>query len=508
MVAVGAGGDFFGDEVDMRAVLHIGGEKTGTTTIQHFCTRNRAALAEAGFYYPVSLGAPNHVRLTAYALDDEKRDDLRLDLGIRNEQDLAAFRDRLRSELTDELRQAPAISTLLMSNEHIQSRLMTLGELERLRAFVRKYADDIKIIIYLRRQDRLAVSYYSTLLKAGDFGARKIFPEINSSINLPIYYDYCRTIDLFEDVFGVENIIVRVFEQSRFKNNDLIADFRDACEIPERLDLADVPRRNESLSEVGLRFFDRYNQQTPRFIDGRPNPRRDDGLIPIMTRRYGGRGPKASKADAEAFYAHFADGNRILAHRYFPDSGGVLFNSDFHGYAEGPPTQPSEDELLDLAIYLWQERTAEIGVLRLEIALLKFAAAARRDPDGSLPALPDVMTLEGLTPAVLLEVIGAFLYSGDWARVIPLAERVLAVTPGRTAFALALGVALLKLGDDAGFADLLARGSTLKRLTASLASLRSGGVAAPARGDWLAALRGGDELQVDMHAKCFGWLET
>ena len=38
----------------MRLVLHIGLEKTGTTSFQAFCAEHRPALAQSGVLYPVN----------------------------------------------------------------------------------------------------------------------------------------------------------------------------------------------------------------------------------------------------------------------------------------------------------------------------------------------------------------------------------------------------------------------------------------------------------------------
>ena len=52
-----------------RAILLIGTEKTGTTTLQHFLAANREALTRRRFVYPAFCGAINHTGLAAYALD-------------------------------------------------------------------------------------------------------------------------------------------------------------------------------------------------------------------------------------------------------------------------------------------------------------------------------------------------------------------------------------------------------------------------------------------------------
>ena len=63
------------------AILLIGTEKTGTTTLQHFLAANRPALAERGFLYPSFCGAINHTGLAAYALAPAKTDPLRAPYG-------------------------------------------------------------------------------------------------------------------------------------------------------------------------------------------------------------------------------------------------------------------------------------------------------------------------------------------------------------------------------------------------------------------------------------------
>lgn len=62
----------------MRIFLHIGAEKTGTSSVQRFFSRNREALKAAGYLYPASAGNENHMALAAAAQNDDVRDDLRM----------------------------------------------------------------------------------------------------------------------------------------------------------------------------------------------------------------------------------------------------------------------------------------------------------------------------------------------------------------------------------------------------------------------------------------------
>lgn len=60
----------------MKCFLHIGTEKTATTTIQSFLSLNRKRLREYGYFYPESIGFLNHSSLSIAAYELTKRDDL------------------------------------------------------------------------------------------------------------------------------------------------------------------------------------------------------------------------------------------------------------------------------------------------------------------------------------------------------------------------------------------------------------------------------------------------
>lgn len=60
----------------MDLIIHIGTEKTGTTSIQNGLHANRDALTQAGIYLPVSLGGHNPRQLATYAMKDGRPDDV------------------------------------------------------------------------------------------------------------------------------------------------------------------------------------------------------------------------------------------------------------------------------------------------------------------------------------------------------------------------------------------------------------------------------------------------
>src|SRR5947208_827712 len=128
--------------------LHIGIEKTGTTSIQEFLALNREALLEKGFLYPVAPGRSNHIGLACFALEDEKHDSIRRTLGIATQAQLARYRSRLLVQ-TDKEIEASTASFLIFSNEHLSSRLRTHSEVHRLKLFCDRIAARTIVVVYL-----------------------------------------------------------------------------------------------------------------------------------------------------------------------------------------------------------------------------------------------------------------------------------------------------------------------------------------------------------------------
>ncbi|WP_220793149.1 hypothetical protein, partial [Nocardioides stalactiti] len=113
-------------------VLHIGSDKTGTTTVQQALRRSRQVLADHGVLYPRSPGRVRHVELGLAARSDENlpkhRDYLRGDYPPP-----PAFRRRLRRRLAREVA-AAAPTTVLLSDEALFR--MPADAVERVRDLV------------------------------------------------------------------------------------------------------------------------------------------------------------------------------------------------------------------------------------------------------------------------------------------------------------------------------------------------------------------------------------
>lgn len=194
------------------AVLHIGPMKTGSTSIQWWLRVNRDALAEQGVAVPLHADQTNLSPLAA-TFGATQADDLDEADGI---QALKIPREQLIADL-DAL--GPETHTCIISGELMGQR-MRRPAIARLKTALSPYFDRWVIVIYLRRQDELAVSRLSTMLRRG----------ARARLAKPL--DYARILDDWAGEFGREAIRPRLFARDQLIDGDVVADFIETAGLP------------------------------------------------------------------------------------------------------------------------------------------------------------------------------------------------------------------------------------------------------------------------------------
>src|ERR1700722_198148 len=202
-----------------KCILHMGTEKTGTTTLQKFLGVNRLALADRGYFVPTSLSPyqvlANHERLTTLSLETGKlNDDLRRAAGLASVEDVIAHKINVRDDLDAEIRCCNCIPpNLLLTNEHCHSRLTSDDEVRTLRNFLFEFVEDVKLIVYLRPQHELATSLYDQALKAG-YADIEVLPYLERKKTRWVerkYFDYDDLTSRWSRVFGIDKLKPRIF---------------------------------------------------------------------------------------------------------------------------------------------------------------------------------------------------------------------------------------------------------------------------------------------------------
>jgi hypothetical protein len=186
-----------------RLILHIGSPKTGSTALQKALYLNRDALKSQGVSYAeVNLRGYGHHDL-AYLLGG-------------GYPDFATPQPRPLAELLLELDQALAepVETVVISSENFYL-YPNPGPLKEAIA-KSPVSRQVAVVVYVRRQDELAVSWYNQAVKAqgytGDFQK-----HLKEMLKL---WDLEQALKPWVAAFGQESICLRVYEQL-----DILADF-------------------------------------------------------------------------------------------------------------------------------------------------------------------------------------------------------------------------------------------------------------------------------------------
>ncbi len=217
-------------------VLHIGTDETGSTAIQKLISINRQVFEKKGWLYPKKIGENGHRQWKLY-------DKLK-----KNEFDIL-------EELKKEVEESGLSNVLLSYEEYYKLEEEQIAKLLALLGSLNK--GEVKILIYLRRQDDMQES---SILQSMKTGKRK---ELElSDIALNPAFDYYSIIKKWEKFIKKENIIIRPYGKEFLPNTySLYEDFFyhsmgiDYNEIKEDLITSDKDP-NPSLDAVSAHIID------------------------------------------------------------------------------------------------------------------------------------------------------------------------------------------------------------------------------------------------------------
>jgi hypothetical protein len=309
----------------MHLILHIGTEKTGTTSIQQFLKKNRDKLYQNRVYVPLSpmVNNGNHRWIPAIANDVDFVDGFILGQQFKSEEDkkekISWHKSQFLSECQDA---AKRCDTLVLTSEHFQSRLRKEEEITRLRDFLGEVFDEVRIIIYLRDPLKTAISLLSTAIKSG--GAQVSLPAPNE----PSFEHVCNhgsTVRKWEKCFPDAEMVVRRFEKDLLIGGDVVIDF--CCQVIDdfhREDYEYSAAFNETLSLTGMALLRKLNIQFPRLIARRNNPLRGRISKFVMDNTRDGTRFLPCREEFEVYRNHFFESCESVRTRYFP-SEKILF---------------------------------------------------------------------------------------------------------------------------------------------------------------------------------------
>jgi hypothetical protein len=184
-----------------RIYLHIGLNKTGTSSLQDFFHMNATALREAGVHYPAAGrdGAAHHT------LSRWLKSPKGMELGAQAP---------MVSLLLDEIRGADKV--VLSSEDFHTHGPRSIEQLARL------FADhEVRVVLYLREHVRYLASWYQQNVQATHLSCA--FDTFCYFTRKPL----AKIVDQWVRLFGRDMVTVRLYDRSALKGGDIVQDFAE-----------------------------------------------------------------------------------------------------------------------------------------------------------------------------------------------------------------------------------------------------------------------------------------
>lgn len=302
--------------------VHIGMSKTASTAIQAFCGENAKVLARHGFcfptlpfHYPGISKAHNGYFLLGVARDkDGKRD---------REKEAKNFREGMR-----------IVHKLFLSNDNIilsDESIWRAMDIEKqylwdtLKQEAEKGGFQIRVIVYLRRQDKFFPSIWNQTVKKK--GLQETYEEYVERAD-KFRLNYYEKLERMASVVGKENITVRRFEREHFVGGTIYEDFLSVF----GLSLTDEYSVSQEVRNIGLygntHEIKRVLNSLPEIKDSKVQGFIVKCLLDfskISQKEYPSE--MLSKEEVEAFLAKYGSGNRKVAEEYLHEPGAELFDN-------------------------------------------------------------------------------------------------------------------------------------------------------------------------------------
>lgn len=329
--------------------LHIGTPKTGTSALQHFFANNRKLLEEKGVYFPdlgfrfPDIGKHRNAHFLSYKKYIEKKQ--------RDYETEKAIRDAGIQKLDEAFQDH---DTILLSDEHIWNEKEMIGQtLPALKSHFAEQEIQIKVIVYLRRQDQVIQSFWAQKIKESSAISFEKYMEKEKYRFFRL--DYAARLQEFADVLGRDNIIVRCYEKQQYQGEQktIMSDFLQIL----GLEVTDEYKNSDKVYNISLegaylevkRLFNtlpQFKSQKNYMMDLLKEQQALDFQELALERKKMYFSPEAEKK----FMQKYEQENIAVAREYFNREDGTLFFEDYMEEIQGDNvgTNYSQKELIQI----------------------------------------------------------------------------------------------------------------------------------------------------------------
>lgn len=304
--------------------LHIGTMKTGTSALQNFLDENRALLREKGYLYPrlkMKLDRAYYLRNAYFLVWKSEKEG---EAGAVAEQ-------RLRNRCFRQLkRAAEKYENIILSDEIIWHHFRSDKDFwPRLIEDLKEINCELKVIVYLRRQDEVVQSLWAQFVKRGKLTNRDFAQWMEDKRYRFFPLNYYRSLKQIEQYVTKENLIVRVYEKDQYEGSakNIQSDFLKMIGLELTDEYADA--MTDANLSLGGNFLEikRLMNGVPEYIEMTDFLQREI----LLANNYQAsidRPPKVTmfpEGEQEAFLRKFEKSNRKVAEEYFGREDSQLF---------------------------------------------------------------------------------------------------------------------------------------------------------------------------------------
>lgn len=307
-------------------IIHIGTEKTGTTSLQNFLFANSRTLESRGIWYPSDLNK-SYCQDSAHFPLGALLTDRWHDIVSQNKVD--QFRLSLDAFCSDSV--GSSFPVTVISSEHFSSRARDPSRLKAFRSKIASCFDQTRIACYIRRQPDMAVSsYYTSVL----YGGRKPFDLSSVSAEDP-FFNHLAMLDLWSDSFGSQSMLVREYNKGTLSSGDICSDFCNHMLGIDAAELKKVGEKNASRGAVFTELIRQLNLVLPTVeenVQGWRSAQQIRSIIAANLKINNDIDFSLSQQEEEILIRRFSEINSAVNSRYL---GGAMSESWFKSVSSG-----------------------------------------------------------------------------------------------------------------------------------------------------------------------------
>lgn len=327
-------------------LFHIGKMKTGTSALQLFLYNNADRLKQYGWCYP-DLG--NELpEIKAWNVINKGKNGT---IFYTTEGRIDEFSDNWNKPWELILNYLKNYNVII-SSEDISNR-----DTAKFLKLAKEMYKNIKVVIYLRRQDRAVESEWNQEIKAGQVCDSTINEFISEEVLERLHY--LKLLDQISDIIGKSNLIIKVYEKRQYQgvNQTIMSDFLSILEINPNW------REWEVCNIQNPRLYSNYFELKKIFNKVYSLGYNEDyaalyaNVFMKISQEFSENKEEAyfTRKEREEFLEQFEIENKIIAENYLKREDGILFYDD-----------RMEFDLIDSNIYTSSEK----DIVRLFSALI------------------------------------------------------------------------------------------------------------------------------------------